>query len=149
MCSYYLLANPQSMAKLYAELEAAIPNPASIPPSTVLEKLPYLNAVLHEALRFSCGLSTRLPRVPHEALIYTSDEPSVYNPASKSFRYTIPARTIIGMSTYLMHSHPDIFPEPEKWRPERWLDENGQRRRDMDGYLLAFSKGSRQCLGIK
>ena len=42
VCSYYLLANPETMAKLYAELCAAIPDPASIPPLTTLEKLPYL-----------------------------------------------------------------------------------------------------------
>lgn len=43
---------------------------------------------------------------------------------------------------------PTIFPEPEEFIPERWLkaQESGHR---LDRYLVAFTKGSRSCLGIK
>ena len=59
---------------------------------------------------------------------------------------TIPAGTPVGMSALLVHHHHSIFPSPEKFDPERWLHSSGAR---LDKYLLSFSKGSRQCLGIK
>jgi len=58
----------------------------------------------------------------------------------------IPPGTPAGMSAALLHLRPDIFPEPRKFRPERWLE---QQDRQLDRCLLAFSKGSRGCLGIK
>jgi cytochrome P450 len=48
-----------------------------------------------------------------------------------------------------MHADASIFPEPDKFIPERWLNEDGTARKELEGYLLSFSKGSRQCLGIK
>ena len=38
---------------------------------------------------------------------------------------------------------PTIFPDPERFDPERWLQE--QR---LDKYLTNFCKGTRGCLGI-
>lgn len=48
-----------------------------------------------------------------------------------------------------MHHNEDVFPDSHAFIPERWLDEQGLRRPNMDMGLLSFSKGSRQCLGIK
>lgn len=47
----------------------------------------------------------------------------------------------------LMHYNPDVFPEPEMFNPDRWLplDTEGKR---LNKYLVPFSKGSRQCVGI-
>jgi cytochrome P450 len=44
-----------------------------------------------------------------------------------------------------VHYNADIFPEPESFVPERWLDEST----DLDKWLVAFSRGPRMCLGIK
>ena len=47
-----------------------------------------------------------------------------------------------------MHTAPSIWgPDPEKFDPERWLDP--QQRQRLDKYMVAFSKGTRICLGIK
>jgi cytochrome P450 len=47
--------------------------------------------------------------------------------------------------------HPGIFPSPDKFIPERWLQPGSQSElnRSLDKYLVAFGKGTRQCLGIK
>jgi cytochrome P450 len=42
-----------------------------------------------------------------------------------------------------MHYDPSIFPSPTTFRPERWI-ENPR----LDKYLIAFARGSRQCIGI-
>lgn len=43
---------------------------------------------------------------------------------------------------------PSIFPNPESFDPERWIRaaEKGER---LDRFIVSFTKGSRQCLGIK
>lgn len=50
------------------------------------------------------------------------------------------------MSNLFVHLNPDIFPEPHKFRPDRWLEPGAEA---LDTWLVAFSKGPRSCLGIK
>ena len=61
--SYHVLANPPVLEKLLAEVEEAIPNPRDSPDKPVLEKLPYLSAIINEGLRVSYGVLHRLTRV--------------------------------------------------------------------------------------
>lgn len=48
------------------------------------------------------------------------------------------------MTAPLIHMDPNIFPEPNEFLPERWL-ENPR----LDRYLFSFSKGARICLGCE
>lgn len=48
------------------------------------------------------------------------------------------------MAAPLIHLNPDIFADPMEFRPERFL-ENPQLKR----YIMTFSQGSRQCLGMQ
>lgn len=50
------------------------------------------------------------------------------------------------MTSILMHENPDLFPSPRTFDPERWLQPDSARLRK---YVVPFSKGSRQCLGMK
>ena len=49
------------------------------------------------------------------------------------------------MSHYLQHTDPRYFPEPEEFRPERFLGEEGERTKK---YLVPFGRGARSCLGV-
>ena len=49
------------------------------------------------------------------------------------------------MTSVLMHNNPDIFPNPHIFSPERWLQPNASYLRKN---MVAFTKGSRQCLGM-
>jgi cytochrome P450 len=86
---------------------------------------------------------------PDEILVYEG----LFQPPSAteeiSVTHLIPKGTAIGMTTVLIHSDPKIFPEPHKFMPERWLTKEGKRRSDLDKYMMSFSKGTRQCLGMK
>ena len=53
------------------------------------------------------------------------------------------------MSHLIVHTNPDIFPEPERFKPERWLESDSEKSESLDAYLVAFSRGPRSCLGIK
>ncbi|OJD40589.1 cytochrome p450 [Diplodia corticola] len=138
---FYLLSSPETMAKLRSELEAVAPttDPSAMPPWTKLEQLPYLSGCVYEGLRLSSGLPSRLARSsPDEAIIYRAPDRT----------WIIPPRYSVGMSAYQIHHNEKLFPQSRKYQPERWFDEGGKRNRQLDQYLLSFSKGSRQCLGM-
>jgi cytochrome P450 len=56
-------------------------------------------------------------------------------------------QTPVGMTSVLMHHKEDIFPDSYNFIPERWLDP--ERRKHLEKYLVSFTKGSRQCIGMK
>jgi cytochrome P450 len=129
----HLLSNPTILQKLKSELATAIPDPDMVTPEATLANLPYLTGVIKEGLRLGYGVSTRLARIPHEPLIFSSGDRD----------WTIPAGTPVSMTSVLIHHDESIFPDSKEFRPERWIE--GPR---LDRYLVAFSKGSRQCLGM-
>ena len=61
----------------------------------------------------------------------------MYAPSNQYFQ------TPVGMAAPLIHLNPDVFVDPMEFRPERFI-ENPQLKRN----LIAFSQGSRQCLGM-
>jgi cytochrome P450 len=134
MTSYYVISNPKIYSTLTAELERAFPGSTTNLDYATLQKLPYLTAVIKEGLRLSFGVPGRLPR-----MIETQDV--VLN------GYSIPRGTVVGMSSWLMHRNPNIFPNPDIFLPERWLDPVNTAK--LEKSFVAFGKGSRQCLGIQ
>jgi cytochrome P450 len=52
------------------------------------------------------------------------------------------------MTSIHIHENPSIFPEPFKFKPERWLEKRPEGAPPLDRYLISFSKGSRQCVGM-
>ncbi|KAH0566183.1 hypothetical protein GP486_000415 [Trichoglossum hirsutum] len=130
--TYNVLANKRIHAKLTEELKESFPNPSSTLDFVTLEKLPYLNAVIKESLRLSFGIIGRLPRVTPSGDVLNG--------------YIIPPGTTVGMSSWLMHRNEDAFPEPDKFDPGRWLDPESAKL--LEKYLVPFSRGSRQCIGI-
>lgn len=52
------------------------------------------------------------------------------------------------MAIYHIHYNESIFEDPTKFDPERWLAPAEAVERRMK-FMVAFSRGSRSCLGIK
>ncbi|KAL9099760.1 MAG: hypothetical protein Q9163_004791, partial [Psora crenata] len=97
---FHLLDNPDILAKVRRDLKALMPDADAKPKWHQLNKLPYLNAVVTEGLRFSSGTSHRLQRVsPDVALQYQS--------------WTIPPGTPVGMTSMLIHNNPTVFQDPQ------------------------------------
>lgn len=58
------------------------------------------------------------------------------------------AQYAISMSTWFLNVHPKTFPDPWKYKPERWI-EAAQKGFPLTNYLGSFSRGTRGCLGQK
>jgi cytochrome P450 len=129
---YHLLANPDMTLRLKKELQTIWPEDGTIPPWTTLERLPYFKAVITESLRMSMGAMTRLSRVNHHESIHYGE-------------WEIPKHTPVGMSQFLIHYNDNLFPDPWKFDPERWL--RGEKSKQLEKHVVAFSKGSRGCIG--
>jgi len=57
-------------------------------------------------------------------------------------------QTPVSQSNYFVHMDSTLFPEPQKFDPERWV-RAAENREYLSRFIVAFTKGSRQCLGIK
>ena len=132
--TFHILDNPPIHVRLMDELKNAIPNPANPPPLAELEHLPYLSAVILEALLMNPAVSYRQQRICLE----------------KDIRYKewiIPAGTPAGMTTFMLHQDPSIFPDPYTFNSERWLPLE-TKGKSLEKHLFSWSRGSRNCLGI-
>ncbi len=58
------------------------------------------------------------------------------------------SQTPISQSNYFVHMDSNLFPEPKKFDPDRWV-RAAEKGEHLGRYIVAFTKGSRQCLGIK
>jgi cytochrome P450 len=135
--SFHLINNPQILSTLRTELEEAIPDPAVMPNSIYLEKLPYLTACIQEGIRLGYGVSSRNPRI-------SPNKPTKYRD------WNIPAGTPVSMTIIDVHHDENIYPDSRSFIPERWLgNPKTEDGHNLNRYLVAFGKGARSCLGIK
>ena len=94
--------------------------------------MPYTEAFIMELLRIASVAPYGLPRVASEEFEFQG--------------YCIRKGTLIYPSLYTTHYDTNVFPEPEKVRPERFLSHDGTTVLKNDS-LLPFSTGKRACPG--
>ncbi|KFZ02584.1 hypothetical protein V500_00083 [Pseudogymnoascus sp. VKM F-4518 (FW-2643)] len=129
--SFHLLQNPDCIQRLRKELSNVMPNPDSAYTGllNVCE-----SAVVTEGFRITALVVTRLPRIPtSEDLVYKE--------------WCIPRGTPVSSTSHFIHLDPTIWKDPLVFDPERWLQDEDKTRL-LHRYLVPFSRGSRQCLGI-
>lgn len=120
---YWLDHRPEVRQTLLTELQALGPEPDPM----AVARLPYLEAVCHEALRMN-------PIVPD--IVRTLRKPLTLR------GWEVPAGMAVGVSITLAHANAAVFPEPDSFRPERFLD-----RTYSPFEFLPFGGGSRRCIG--
>lgn len=118
-----LAEHPVAQQRVREELDA---HPGPVPLVGHRDRLPWTRAVVDEALR-----------------LY----PPAWAISRRSHRddqlggRQVPAGTLAIISPWLVHRRPDLWPEPEAFRPERFLDGTART-----GYL-PFGQGPRLCIG--
>ena len=122
---YWIHRLPSVRQKLLQELDSLGENPD---PMTIF-RLPYLSAVCQETLRIYPVLMVTFAR-------------EVLTPVELMGHQLEPGTVVFG-SIYLTHRREDLYPEPLKFKPERFLE------RQFSPYeYLPFGGGSRRCIGL-
>ncbi|KAK3945111.1 cytochrome P450 [Diplogelasinospora grovesii] len=134
---YYLVKHPDAMQRVRAELDAALSSGSDIVavPWSKVKNPPYLKACIDEAQRLSPAVAGDLPRKTPPGSTYTVAG------------VTVPGNTDCSISAYTAQRDPDIFPDPEAFKPERWLIKGEENLKRMLDVYLVFTMGSRMCMG--
>jgi cytochrome P450 len=92
-----------------------------------VKDLPLLDAVIKESMRL-------LPPVPMQGRTATH--------ATQLGGYQVPARTRVVLSAFVINRLPDLYPDPDRFKPERWAS-----IRPSAFEYASFSGGPRICPG--
>lgn len=122
-----IAARPDVLSEIQHEL-VRVAGAGELPNAEQIEQLGYLDAAVREVLR----VRTILPFV-----VRLTKQPFVAG------GHEYPPGVLLAPCSHLMHQRPDIYPEPQKFRPERFLE------RKFTGYeWFPFGGGNRICLGM-
>nr|XP_006636748.1 PREDICTED: sterol 26-hydroxylase, mitochondrial [Lepisosteus oculatus] len=131
MWALYRLSHEQeAQDTLYREVAGVVPE-GSIPTAQDITHMPYLRAVIKETLRM-------YPVVPFNARVMLEQDVVVGG-------HYFPKNTTFVMCHYAIGQDESVFPEPWKFKPERWL-RDGRARPNPFG-SIPFGFGVRGCAG--
>ena len=135
---YQLLKYPQVKEKLYEELTSVVAQKGGLIEVAQLSKaqLPYLDAVIQEALRVNAPVPAVARDVVHDVNLRG---------------YLIPRGSIVMISFDLLHKNKNEWENPGEFDPDRFLGEarsnGGEKIKRHHNSLMPFSTGQRSCLG--
>ncbi|MBA2680976.1 MAG: cytochrome P450 [Ktedonobacteraceae bacterium] len=128
--TFYLLSeHPEIRVKLLNEIRTVLGD--RTPTIEDLGKLTYTDWVLNESMRLYPPAWTQARFV------------------NKEFELdgvTLQPGTLVMVSQWVLHRLPEIWGDPEAFRPERWDPVNGQRV--PSGAYFPFGMGPRMCIGM-
>lgn len=125
-----LAAHPKVQENLAAEAHSVLAG--RLPQLGDLEALPYARAVIDETMRLY-----------PPAWLITRNVLGADELAGRA----IPAGALIILSPWLLHRHPNIWDDPEAFRPERFLPGGPGRIAPAREGFIPFGAGPRQCIG--
>lgn len=121
-----LLGNDGAWARAAAEVDEVV-GEADLSVAH-LARMPYLDAVVHETLRlWPPGFASGRRAVE----------------AFELAGHRVPAGSMILWSPYVTHRSPDVWPEPDRFRPERWFEGEPEPYT-----FVPFGGGYRRCIGF-
>jgi cytochrome P450 len=134
---YLLLRNPDKSKKLLdqidqADREGKLSDPVSY--KEVITNIPYMDPVMKEAMRLHPSVGLMLERIVPPGGVQLAG------------RY-IPTGTIVGMNAWVLHHDASVYPDPEAFIPERWIENSPERLKQMEQSFFVFGSGSRTCIG--
>ncbi|CAI4227255.1 unnamed protein product [Auanema sp. JU1783] len=128
----FLTEHQDVQDKMRAEIESVLGH--NSPTLGDKSKLPYCNAVINEVQR-------KANIVSNNAIHRTTKDTSVLN-------HFVPANSLIIAHIYNINASSSVFVNPEKFSPERFLEEDGiKTKKEVAEQLVPFSLGKRQCAG--
>jgi cytochrome P450 len=132
---YNLMKYPRTLRKLREEIKHCEEKGRCGNPNVSFKEsqdMPYLQAVMKEALRIHAATGLPLWRVVPEGGVEICG-------------YFFPEGTTIGINTWCAHYNEDVFgPDAKEFRPERWIEaekEGGETFKNMEAYYMPVSIG--------
>lgn len=122
---YWIHKSSQARGRLTDELES-LEDPVD---SSALSRLPYLNAVCSETLRICPVGMLTFPRITKSRV--------------ELMGFSLDPGTVVAGCIYLAHHRQEVYPDPDVFRPERFLE-----RRYSPYEYLPFGGGARRCIGM-
>ncbi|XP_049842917.1 probable cytochrome P450 304a1 isoform X2 [Schistocerca gregaria] len=124
-----LVLHPEVQTKVHLEIDSVVGR-GRLPTLEDRPNLPYFEATIREVLR-------RKTAVPLSVAHASMAEATLNG-------YTLPKGTILLPGLEAFHMNPEVWGDPENFRPERFLDETGKLLPDR---TLPFGGGRRECFG--
>lgn len=129
MTTFFMTVHPEVQDKVVEEIKQVMGDRDQVGYDDV-QKMKYLDATIQESLRFY-PISYAIDRRCNQ------DTTVAGIPIKSGMLIEVPLRSL--------HFDPQLFPEPEKFMPERFLKENSQDA-GVQG-LLTFGEGPKHCVG--
>ncbi|KAI7864506.1 cytochrome P450 [Spinellus fusiger] len=135
MLSHY----PETQKKICTEIDVFIAKHKRLPMFEEHEELPFLICVQREIIRLFPTTPYGVPHVAEQDFIVNN--------------YMIKKETVLISDMYSMHRNPDIYPDPEKFIPERFSNNKSTFHASANGNTkdrdqFTFGWGRRICPGI-
>ncbi|KAK4047662.1 hypothetical protein OIO90_006091 [Microbotryomycetes sp. JL221] len=125
-----MVAHPHVLKRAQEELDTVV-GQTRMPDFTDQSDLIYCNAIVKEVLRWRTIIAG--------GLAHSTTEDDVFE------GYFIPKGTTVLANHWSIHLDPELYPEPTKFNPDRFIDSNGQLN---DLKHFAFGFGRRICPGM-
>jgi cytochrome P450 len=127
--AWYCLATlPEVNARVVDEVEQVLHGRS--PTAADLPRFQYTTRVMEETFR-------KYPPAPGLIRVALKDD--------QIAGYDVPAGTVVGASSFVMHNHPDYWARPSAFDPDHFLPEVVERRPKF--VYIPFGGGQRLCIG--
>ena len=133
---YYLMKNPQAIARAREEIDAVVGGPGAKIEHEHIAALPYCTAILQETMR----LAAPAPGFNIEPI--PSNEGPVLLAGGE---YEVPRDKPLIAVLYGVNRDPAVFEDPDAFKPERMLGEKYDRL--PSAVKKGFGNGKRECIG--
>ena len=139
------------LAKARAELESAdragkLSDPIAY--EEARRHLPYFGACIKEALRLDPPATNLFGRVTPSSSLPKSGRGRTGAISKHIDGVLVPPGTEVTSNAYIVQRDPELYaPDPETYRPERWLECRDSRAAEMEAAQFVFGIGPRVCLG--
>lgn len=132
---YYTITNPLVYKRLTTEIRENLQLPIQF---SQANELPFLRAVIQEAMRIHPSVGQVLSR-------------AVPDGGATVGGHSLAPGAELGMSPWVLHRNPEVFPNPDSFIPSRWIVGEGcqseDQLREMKRSFFTFGHGTHTCSG--
>ncbi|XP_022100318.1 steroid 17-alpha-hydroxylase/17,20 lyase-like [Acanthaster planci] len=127
-----MIEHPQILERVTKEIDTVI-GPDRLPCLSDRSSMPYTEATLMEINRYGVVSPIGLPKSVTKDTVFRG--------------FTIPKDTMVVLNVWAVHYDHKHWDEPNKFKPERFLDESGTKLVKPPASFMPFGVGRRSCIG--